>query len=325
MAQDPLVSVIIPTHNRASLLPRAIESVLSQTRKDWELVMVDDGSSDNTREVVRSYCEQDGRIHYLGSPRAGVCAARNTGLARATGRFVAFLDDDDYWLPEKLEHQVEFMEQRPEIGVTYTRATVELAPGVINGSRLYPKDLINTFEDLLNWPNGPVFSSMMIRRRCFDGAGWFDLRYAICEDFDLKLRYAQRWGIAGLDRLLTIQGSRDGRSQLTGDMTRNQLAAIQVLGALPLIPRYRHLHRLRNRHIARIHYQLAGDYFDLKRYREAGMHFLKAVVIDPLVGLMVRRPDERGLQLLLRIGKSYAAPPVCLMRALKSAIAGAGG
>lgn len=112
-----LVSVIIPTYNRAMRCKAAVESVLSQTHSNVEAVVVDDGSSDNTREVIRG---MDDRVKYIFQANAGVSAARNTGLNAATGDYIAFLDSDDSWLPWKLEAQLSVLREFPEAGMVWT-------------------------------------------------------------------------------------------------------------------------------------------------------------------------------------------------------------
>ncbi|HII60985.1 glycosyltransferase family 2 protein [Pyrococcus horikoshii] len=105
-----LVSVVLPTYNRAKVLPRAIESVLNQTYTNIELIIVDDGSRDNTKEIIREFQSQDERIVYLRNKRnLGANAARNIGIMHSTGEFIAFMDSDDMWLPWKLERQIKIM------------------------------------------------------------------------------------------------------------------------------------------------------------------------------------------------------------------------
>ncbi|MFZ8802021.1 MAG: glycosyltransferase family 2 protein [Candidatus Calescibacterium sp.] len=124
----PLVSCIIPTYNRAHIVGRAIRSVLNQTYKNIEVIVVDDGSQDNTQEVVLSI--KDERIRYIRLHRNfGAAFARNIGIANARGEFVAFLDSDDYFLPEKIEKQVELMLKDESIGVCYTEVYYELDNG----------------------------------------------------------------------------------------------------------------------------------------------------------------------------------------------------
>ena len=117
---NPSISVILPSYNRAHLIERAIQSVLEQTYYDLELIIVDDGSSDNTEAVVRKL--RDGRIRYVKHEiKSGANAARNTGIRVARGIFLAFQDSDDYWLPHKLEEQMRVFSSAPEnVGVVYT-------------------------------------------------------------------------------------------------------------------------------------------------------------------------------------------------------------
>ena len=109
--KNPLVSVVIPTYNRAWVIKEAVDSVLAQDYKDFELIIVDDGSTDNTSDVLASYGED---VRVLFQENRGVSAARNRGVAEASGHFVAFLDSDDLWLPKKLSIQVEFFSKTPD-------------------------------------------------------------------------------------------------------------------------------------------------------------------------------------------------------------------
>jgi len=116
----PLISIIMPCYNSAHYVVQSIESVMMQTYGNWELLITDDGSTDNSVEIIRNYCNKDNRINLLVSDKnQGIAKTRNLSIARANGRFVAFLDSDDLWLPEKLERQVGFMLDN-EYGFTYT-------------------------------------------------------------------------------------------------------------------------------------------------------------------------------------------------------------
>jgi len=127
------VSVVIPTYNRAALLGRAIQSAVSQFDWDDEIVIVDDGSTDNTKEIVSAFA--DPRIHYIYHPRAGAGAARNRGVNEAKGYLIAFLDSDDEWLPGKLTVQRRFMEARPEILFSFTNLRRDGGQGLLRGGK----------------------------------------------------------------------------------------------------------------------------------------------------------------------------------------------
>lgn len=117
----PEVSVILPTYNRSKTLDRAIRSVLSQTYKDFELIVVDDGSTDNTEALIKNIILLDKRVKYLKlQTNSDVCKARNTGILASSGKYIAFQDSDDEWLPEKLMKQVEIIKTQPEdVGMVY--------------------------------------------------------------------------------------------------------------------------------------------------------------------------------------------------------------
>ena len=111
------VSVIIPTYNRGEVLEQAIKSVLNQTYQNYEIIVVDDGSTDNTHRILEKYGH---KIRYYSKLHGGVSSSRNFGLEKSEGSWVAFLDSDDYWLPEKLERQIEFVRQNPEFLIVQT-------------------------------------------------------------------------------------------------------------------------------------------------------------------------------------------------------------
>ena len=115
----PVVSIILPTYNRASLLPRAVDSVLAQSWTSWELIVVDDGSIDDTVAVVSRYCRADARIHLLQQDNGGPGAARNRGFEKSNGDLVTFLDSDDEYLPEHVAIRVAYLEQYPDVGLLH--------------------------------------------------------------------------------------------------------------------------------------------------------------------------------------------------------------
>ncbi|MFQ5589974.1 MAG: glycosyltransferase family 2 protein [Phycisphaerae bacterium] len=121
MISSPSVSVIIPTYNRATVLPRALDSVIAQTMDDWEIVLVDDGSTDRTAALAARYKTKLGdRLRYLRQSNGGSSDARNAGIDACRGQLVAFLDSDDEFLPHKLARQLELLELRPELGLVYS-------------------------------------------------------------------------------------------------------------------------------------------------------------------------------------------------------------
>jgi O-antigen biosynthesis protein len=186
----PRVSVIVPTYNRADVLPRAIRSVLAQSWTDLELLVVDDGSTDATAEVVARH--GDPRVRYLRQPQnAGVSAARNRGLRAARGDFVAFLDSDDEWLPGKLFEQLAVFERAPaDLGVVYTGVECVFADGRRRVD--VPEERGDVYRHMLgrNVIHGGG-SNVMMRRNVVAVVGFFDERLRAIEDYEYWLRIAR--------------------------------------------------------------------------------------------------------------------------------------
>lgn len=193
--KDPTVSIILPTYNRAHLVGRAIKSILDQTYQDFEIIVVDDGSIDNTEEIINSFT--DTRIIYVKHQRnKGGSAARNTGIKLAKGRYIAFQDSDDEWMPRKLEIQTEiFVTSSPEVGVIYTdmlrvkkdgKEEYWHSPTVKYGDIINPRTLNYQVE-------GIGIQSTLIKRECFDRVGVFDERIPRYIDLDLFIRLLKNY------------------------------------------------------------------------------------------------------------------------------------
>jgi len=189
----PAVSVIIPTRNRAAFLEAAVASVRQQTFRDWELIVVDDGSRDGTGEVVRRLSDRRVRALRFEASR-GAAAARNAGLSRATGAFVAFLDDDDEWLPSKLERQIGlFLRSSPEVGLVYGSYPVVDRKSGQQLRRKVAEERGDLSRGLLrrNFVGG--MSSVVVRREGLDRVGGFDETLATFEDYDLFIRLSRHY------------------------------------------------------------------------------------------------------------------------------------
>lgn len=184
----PEVSVVIPTFNRASLVLEAVESVFRQTFKDYELIVVDDGSTDGTQEILRPY---ETRLGYLFQENRGVSAARNAGIERARGRWVAFLDSDDLWLSEKLEKQMTFLARHPDALIVQTGEV-----WIRKGQKVNPRKKHQKFSGDIFAPSLKLClvspSAVVIRKDLFEEVGLFDETMPACEDYDLWLRIAAR-------------------------------------------------------------------------------------------------------------------------------------
>jgi len=192
-SNSPKVSVIVTTHNRAHLLGRAVKSVLYQSYTGFELVIVDDASSDNTEEIVRGF--DDKRIVYIRhGEEMGGPAARNTGIRSARGEYVAFLDDDDEWLPEKLERQVEKMESSPaDVGLIYTGFVLVDDLKKKRERMVYPVYRGDLRGQLLRGSTIGSVSKVLVRKKCFEKAGFFDENLKSCQDWDMWKRISDHY------------------------------------------------------------------------------------------------------------------------------------
>lgn len=185
----PTVSIILPTYNREKLISFAIQSVLNQTCSDFELIIVDDGSQDNTTNLVSKF--NDSRIRYIHHyQNAGVSAARNTGIEQAKGQYIAFLDSDDEWLPEKLEQQLQIFQDQPTVAVIYSWLIKESQNNQSQTIRS-SKYRGYIYGDLLysNFIGTP--STVIVKRECFDSGIRFDPHLPCCEDWDVWLKLAK--------------------------------------------------------------------------------------------------------------------------------------
>lgn len=194
----PKVSIIIPTYNRSQLLPKALDSALAQTYPNTEIIIVNDGSTDNTEEALAPYMND---IHYIKQENRGCAGAKNTGLSYATGELITNLDDDDMFLPQKVERQVEMFMKRPEIGICATGVYYIDANDQITGTYIPPK--LRQETQVLKLLRYCFFiqSSVMIDRKCHEKLGGYKLMYS--EDYDFWLRVALHYEIGVVKELLT--------------------------------------------------------------------------------------------------------------------------
>ena len=192
----PFISIIIPTFNRAALLPHAIESALRQTHQSCEVIVIDDGSTDNTAEVAAEYGKS---IRYIRQSNAGASAARNRGVHEAHGTLIAFLDSDDTWHPEKLARQATLF-STPAIGAAHCAIRVEHTERAGTNGLYYPGDRLSLHEVLalrIPWP-----TAMMVRRDVLLEIGGFDETLVASEDWELCIRIAQKYLIVGIPEVL---------------------------------------------------------------------------------------------------------------------------
>ena len=233
------ITALIPTYNCERYICDAIDSVLAQTYPVHEVIVVDDGSADKTESVLARYGT---RIKYIRQANAGPPAARNTGIARATGDFIALLDSDDMWLPEKLERQVKYLEKHVECGLVYTDMKTFDDTGIIEESVKVTRNL--------TLPSGHIFpqvfaetlfqtSAVLIRKTCVDAVGTFDASLRMGDDYELFMRIARHYELGYVDQPLVLyrqhpsQGTRTWGKQLQQGVPWEFLVLKKIVDAYP--------------------------------------------------------------------------------------------
>ena len=274
------VSVVIPAYNSADMLSEALDSVLAQTFSDFELIIVDDGSTDNTREVVALF--EDPRIRYVYQQNRGLSGARNTGIRVSRGRYVAFLDADDIWLPTKLAAQVELLDSLPGVGVVYGSTYWVEDRRVFGGRKArYRGNIVRPLLVEGNIVAGSG-SSVMARRECFDEVGLFDTA-PVHEDWDMWLRLAVRYEFDFVpEPLVKIRVHGVSMQKNVEKMTlRTQLFFDKVMAAPTLQD---HIRPVRNQVESLAHF-IVGQYcYRGREMGEARRYLLKSLKSYPLQG-----------------------------------------
>lgn len=235
----PTITVLMPTFNRAPLIAEAIASILQQTFADLEIIVIDDGSSDNTSDVLSAFTDQ--RLRVLSRPHRGISASLNAGLAEARGRYIARLDSDDLWQPDLLATLVPVLEAQADIGVVYAQADA-LDHGVpvahLQGLPLrFPDDSLRS----LVYDDCTCNIALLARRECFGRAGPYDESLLAHEDWDMWLRVAQHFRFAFVDRVLARVRWHDDnltglRSAYVADVLNSRTAPLDKLFAQPDLP-----------------------------------------------------------------------------------------
>lgn len=221
------VSVIIPTFNRAKLLPRAIQSVLIQTTPADEIIVIDDGSTDETATIVQS---EFTRIKYIHQDNQGISAARNSGINHAQGEWIAFLDSDDEWLPAKLEKQKSALLNNPEYRICHTDEI-----WIRNGRRVNPHKKHQKYGGEIYKFCLPLCvispSSVLIHKQVFTKLGNFDTTLPACEDYDMWLRICAYNPVLYIDEPLMIKygGHTDQLSKKYWGMDRFRIQALEKM------------------------------------------------------------------------------------------------
>ena len=204
MSDSLTVSIVTPAYNAAAFLSETIQSVQQQTYSHWEMLIIDDGSTDSTAAIAQQYAAEDDRIQLISQPNSGVSAARNKGVSLSKGELVAFLDADDRWLPEKLATHVEFMRSHSEASASFARAELIHFDGTPTHRNTNNFTQRVAMQDVLY--NNPTIttSNIVIYKTVFESLGGFDESMAHDEDIELLFRliYQPGYALMGIDRIL---------------------------------------------------------------------------------------------------------------------------
>lgn len=274
----PLVSVVIPAYNAARTLPVALGSVINQTIDNFEIIVVDDGSTDSTADVARSFA--DARIRVLQQINAGHAAARNTGVAAAKGVYVGFLDADNLWLPQKLEHQLAWLRENPELRAVQA------------GTYFVDDDLTILYEhrcvvsrdpllDSLCFRNLPdVMSTLIAKRTLLQEIGGFDSTLPILQDWDLAIRLSRLGYFSSMPEALSAYRLHEGnQSRNVGIHVPAGLRVLDKVFSDPELPLY--VRRHRREIYAHFYTMLCGGEARYGRLRQGIYWAIRAVLSDP--------------------------------------------
>lgn len=287
MEKQPLVSVIIPCYNGEKFISKAIESVLNQTYQNWELIVVDDGSTDGSKKIINQFCNTDKRAHYIQHKKnKGIPSARNTGIKTSIGEYIAFLDQDDLWMKEKLELFIEeFSRYDSKVGIIFSDFQIVFADNIV--SKNYKK--VNYYKiQRLNKRNfiKKLFmrnfiksaSQVILRKECFSKLGLLDKNLYGGDDGDFWLRAAGKFDFQYLPKILV-------KIYLHKDNTTRKGSYRMIEDGMNIIvpkavEQYPFLEYLRYKKYSKLHYSYGTHLFMDGQFLKARKYFIKAIKED---------------------------------------------
>jgi glycosyltransferase involved in cell wall biosynthesis len=286
MMDHTIVSVIMPAFNVEAYISEAIHSVIRQTYPHWELIVVDDGSTDKTREIVDGYMREDPRIRYIHQKNSGPAAARNRGIQASRGRYIAFLDSDDIWYLDKLEKQMDFLSSHPGYVVYGGRNYIRKGGSGFKESgqiRLFKNfdSIRENFEYILFHPNLTITSTVLFEKSLLDKTGYFDESLHICEDDHLFIRMAALSYFHALNEPVDYRRKHDESITGSGEMRIASYKYRAILRALKMIPD--HLLDIKKSDLlSRWLLTYSIDAFNNAKYVSSFLWFLRGLFVSPL-------------------------------------------
>jgi len=276
MLKQLKVSVIIPTYNRANLLPRAINSVLNQTFRDFEIVVVDDGSTDNTREILEPFIKSN-QIRYFYQKNKGPSAARNLGIKNSKGEYIAFLDSDDEWLPEKLEKQIKLFENSKDKKLGFVGCDVIIVDEERNTTIQYefPK-YKNYLKYLLSTKSIWFPSAILTKKKILEEIGLFDEDLHFGEHWDMWIRIARKYSFDFVPEYLI-------KYYLGTPWVTNPIKLLEIANSYDYIfQKFKEeYHKFPWLYSSQLHF-LGSFYFRLGSTKKGKKLLLKSIKINPL-------------------------------------------
>lgn len=298
----PKVSVVIPTYNRAKYICETIDSVLNQTFQDFEIIIVNDGSSDNTESLVLEYIRKyPNRMKYVYQQNKGEAAARNTGIMKSDGEYIAFLDSDDIWLEQKLEKQIDYV-KKTDTDLVYCSMFI-MENGVIDYKKIKPANPAFTFLDLLLGGKSITTPTVLVKKRCIQKVEPFDETLKLACDYEMWLRFSLKYKISFIDESLAIY--RIHSSQLSSDdndkeFKEHGVTIFKKLIAYPELPR-----KLVKKKLSREYYLLGKIYYEKKQYKLAFKSIGDSLCVNPLVGISFFDPKDGMSKKIKKIIKPF--------------------
>ncbi len=304
----PEVSVIVPTYNYAHFIEDCLKSIFAQTYNDFEVIVVDDGSTDHTSKVLAAYRKD---IHYIYQENKGLPAARNTGIKASKGKYLAFLDSDDLWLPEKLAEQVRIIREDSDMGIIFSDANAFQEGTILRESILKEEKICTGFcFQRLFMGNYLIMPTVLIRKSCLTKSGLFDETLTAVEDYDLWLRIAAFFKIGFVDKILAMY--RVHPSNMSKDFCRlldNEIRVIQKI--IKMYPeKMIELGKKVGIRLCSLFNQYGLELIDEGKIDIAKRYFLKAIAARPMTirsyyYLLATMAGKRGFEKLREFKRSW--------------------
>ncbi len=284
----PVVSIIIPAYNAAKYIRETIDSICKQSLSEWELWIIDDGSSDQTAEIVDTYTN-DSRIHLISKKNEGVSIARNVGFQQATGEYVAFLDADDVWLEPRLEKMVALFRTRPSLGLVHSHMQVidehsQLQETIYKGKEGFILDSLLLWEEC----NIPAPSSILVKREVVDQVGGFSDKLSTAADQEFFFRVAAQYEIGMVPEVLGLYRIHgENMHSNIQRMEEDHLRAYQLAEENKLFKS----RAFREKCYANLYWILGGSWWVNGRNKKRGALFLfRALIKNPkLIGKLAQK------------------------------------